>query len=197
MSKRLLVSPTLLGVGLLLLQGLTGCVTGSDLEKLNAGLTQRVEAVNSTVQAELKELQQELKAAHATQQQGQRDLAEALNAVRSESKAKFEELLAGGTTRAQTLKELRDETAEARKAVRDYAAQSVQDLSKITTVSAELKAELQNVGQAMRQTLLGTYQAEEAALRERLKVVTKVRQDLESASAKSGEKPASLHPSIP
>ncbi len=184
MSRRLPASPALLGVGLLLLQGLAGCATGSDLEKLNAGLTQRVEAATSTVQAELNELQQELKAAHATQQKGQRDLAEALNAVRSESKAKYQELIERGTQRAQVLQELKDDIAEGRKAVRDYAAKSVQDLSKITTLSAELKAELQNVEQAVRQTLLGTYQAEEAALRERLKVVTKVRQNLESAAGK-------------
>ncbi len=190
MSRRLPASPALLGVGLLLLQGLAGCATGSDLEKLNAGLTQRVEAATSTVQAELNELQQELKAAHATQQKGQRDLAEALNAVRSESKAKFQELIERGTQRVQVLQELKDDIAEGRKAVRDYAAKSVQDLSKITTLSAELKAELQNVEQAVRQTLLGTYQAEEAALRERLKVVTKVRQNLESAAGKVEDKRA-------
>ncbi len=182
-------SPAVLGVGLLLLQGLTGCATGSDIEKLNTGLTQKVDAMNSIVQAELRELRQELKSAQTKRQKGQQNFVKALHEAQSASKARFDELAAGRAETAQTLKALKEETAEARKAVKDYVAKSVEDFGKIARVADELKAELQKVDRSVRQTLLGTYQAEEAALRERLKVVIKLRQGLQSESPKSAETP--------
>ena len=108
----------ILGAGCLLLFG-TGCVTNSDLKRLNKDLSQRIEALHQASETQLTGLRQDLK-----------------------------------QDQARTLEILQAETAN-------------------------VKQELLRVQQMMKQTLLGTYQVEEAALKARLRVLEKVRMELE------------------
>lgn len=110
----------ILGAGLLLLLG-TGCVTSSDLQKLNKDLSQRIDMMHKASESQLVGLRQDLK-----------------------------------QDQARTLKVLQAETAK-------------------------VKYELLRVQQTMKQTLLGTYKVEEAALKERLRVLERVRLELENS----------------
>lgn len=138
----------------MLLHAVAGCATASDLEKVDKGLTQRLEAMNNALHIQVGELRTDLKA------------------VQADAKAALEKITESEATTFQLLSEMKDQTTK-----------SSRDLGKIVTLSAKLNTELQKVQRALRQTLAGVYHAEEAALRERLKVLVEVRKELESLEA--------------
>ena len=141
----------LLGLGLMIVQTVVGCVTASDLEKVDKGLTQRLEAMNNAVQVQVDELHTDVKA------------------VQADTKAALEKITESEATMSEILREMHEQITK-----------STRDLGKMAGVSTELKVELRRVQQALRQTLAGVYHAEEAALRERLKVIGDVRKELEA-----------------
>ncbi len=180
----------------LLLPSLTACATSSDLEKLSQGLTEQFKSVDSTVQSRLLELGDQLRDLQAQEQERERKFSQALSAAQAESKEAFDGLMAEGARSAQRLEELRQraaelkqETAETRRAVTEYAEKSTQDLSRMATLAAQLRDELKSVQLVVTRTLLGTYEAEEASLRERLRVLSKVRQELQEGSSSASSQP--------
>lgn len=120
------------GAGFLLLLG-TGCVTNSDLQKLNKDLSQRIDTMHKASESQMTGLRQDLK-----------------------------------QDQARTLKILQAETA------------------KVTY-------ELLRVQQTMKQTLLGTYKVEEAALKERLRVLERVRMELEGSGSYAAQDVLLVH----
>ncbi len=161
----------LIGAGLILFQALVGCATSSDLKELDASLTQKVGASNTAVQSDVEELRNQLKAVEAAQEKRHQEVAQTLHALRADTKAVAEKVTEGEARRTQMLQEIRDGTAKTN-----------QQLDRMIRVSAGLVKELHDVENALLGTLLGTYQAEEAALRGRLKVLTEVRQQLEAVN---------------
>lgn len=145
-----------LGLGLMLLHAVAGCATASDLEKVDKGLTQRLEAMNNALHSQVGELRTDLKA------------------VQADAKAALEKITESEATTFRMLSEMKDQTSK-----------SSRDMGKIVTLSAKLNTELHKVQHALRHTLAGVYHAEEAALRERLKVLVEVRKELESLEAKN------------
>ncbi len=172
--------PISVGMAVVLLFGVTGCVTTTDLEKLDAGLTQKLEALNNTVQTQVAELRAQLRASQTAQAKRVEGLANYLTAVRADTTAAVEKVTAGELERSRILNELKTETTEARKAMTESAAETKRDVGRIAALTAELKTELHNIGRWARQTLLGNYKVEEAALRERLRALAQVREELES-----------------
>lgn len=122
----------LFGSGFLLLVG-TGCVTNSDLQKLNQDLSQRLDTLHKASESQMTGLRKDLR-------QGQ----------------------------ARTLEVLQAETAK-------------------------VKYELLRVQQTMKQTLVGTYKVEEAALKERLRVLAQVRMELEGSGNYAGQDVLLVH----
>ncbi len=116
----------------LLLLG-TGCVTKSDLQKMNHNLSQRIDVLQKSSESHLVGLRQELK-----------------------------------QDQAKTLEVLQAETSK-------------------------VKHELLRVQESMKQTLLGTYKVEEAALKERLRVLERVRQELEHSGSYPSQDVLLLH----
>lgn len=144
-----------------------GCVTGTDLEKLDAKLNARLDALDDSMQARIQELRSDL---------GEQ-VTGGLEASQRGTLAAVERL---ETSLARA-------TETTRQTVVEYAARSEEHLDRIAELTAALQHQLQGVQAAVKQTLLGTYEAEEAALRERLKVLSRIRQELETAAENEPE----------
>lgn len=144
-----------------------GCVTATDLEKLDAKLNARLDGLDENVRARIEELRSDL---------GQQ-VTGGLQAGQRDTRAAVERLE----------KSLAQATETTRQTVADYAARSEQHLDRVAQLTAGLTEQLKGVQVAVKQTLLGTYEAEEAALRERLKVLSRLRQELGAAGGKEPE----------
>jgi len=164
-------------VCLVLAAALSGCATRADLQKLDDGLTKKMDV---------------LKAAVST--------------VAADTRAALDELRRSETARTDLLKELKDDIADTRQAVGEHSAESKQRGETLVFVTAEnqkylqaVKTDVSAVGeqvkrlpalmaglgqdvQALHQALLGIYKIEEAALRERLRALEAVRKQLEKRS---------------
>ena len=183
----------------MILSGLTGCATGSDLEHLSASVSQRLDVLASNVQAESRRLQAQLDGQAKRQQDLSRmvesikaSLEAEVHAVKAEvsslgndTRGALEEVLAQESARNKLLNDLRQEAAQTRKALDEYAGKTQQVQQALGAFSARLDQLPSIVGQvgtevhALSQTLLGGYRLEEAALRDRLKAIEQVLKHLE------------------
>ena len=169
-SERLLV-----GIAFLLGQAVVGCATSSDLKELDAGLSQKMEAMNSSVQAEANGLRKELQAAQDAEADRHAELVRTLNELQSDTRTTAQRVTEGEAQRSKLLKDLRDQ-----------AEKSTDELARIVALTTDLRREIRNVEQVFARTLRGAYQAEEAALRERLRVLDLIEKELETLAPEGG-----------
>ncbi|MFQ5992398.1 MAG: hypothetical protein ACE5NA_08160 [Nitrospiraceae bacterium] len=193
-----------LGIGVVFLLGAMGCATASDLQKLDQGLTQKLDTANSSLMSEIKDLRGELKTVQSDNEKQQAELVRTLEQFRSDNKAAMEDMRRHEALRSELLlKEVRSETARTREALAASAKENEQALAQIVALNDGTHKRLEHIQKTVatvkqlpsfltglntemhmiRQTLLGGYKLEEAALKERLKILEKVRMQLEPVVA--------------
>lgn len=147
------------GVGLALLLGLAGCVTPADLDRLDQGLSQKLdrgqaktqEAVVAALRAEMGGVREDMNQFRASVENRMNELRGEVDAIRS----------------AQAKRQ--DELARSLDVVRTTLETEVVGLRQLVeTLKADTKAALaqMEVGQAMQQKLLTTARSDQALLKE-------------------------------
>lgn len=222
--KRLLSYRCLgVGLGLVFLQAEMGCTTAADLQKLDQGVSRKLETLGSTIRTEIAGLRADLGA----QEKRQQDLIKALDTVKlmiqneadnlrrqiaglqSDTRAVREEIKVDEREREQALRDLAEETVNiVRKAVDEYGAKMQQQLhtldQSLSTLSAglapvpSLVTTLGGEMHSLTHTLVSSYRLEEATLKDRLKALEQVLKQLDSVEGlqQSGV-PPSKEPSLP
>lgn len=208
---------------LTMLMSLVGCATNSDLERLDHSLSQRLDTMTASLRADSSRINGQLE----TQSKRQQDLSRAVEglksniegegkavrsdmaAIKTESKALYEEMLAHEAIQTQLSKDTRLEMAHTKKALDEFAGKTDEELATLSDVAKTVSKEIRSLQQALtsfssrleqlpsmvsqvgsqvhglNQTLMGSYKLEEAALRDRLKAVEQVLKQLEPASVKT------------
>ncbi len=164
MRSLLPVEPVGIGMGLILLLGGMGCATTSDLEKLNQGLTQKLESLDTSVQTQMADLRTEL-----------------MEDIKSEAASTRRAQTEQAEERARALARIEALTDKLNKQL-ESVQQAVAPVAELPSYLSGLSAKMQSIGQA----LLGNYELEEAALRERLKILEQARKRLEPVVAEQG-----------
>lgn len=180
----------LLGLPLFAAFSLSGCVTTSDLDQLNQQVTGQIEALERTNRAQLGELQAQLDDLRRGNDELRGDLAGlsgTLSDAKSETRAIRETVERSEASRAQMERKLEQEIVRNREGLAAYAGKSAEALRRIAQRSGEVSTEVRSLRSGVMAMLLGTYRAEEAALRERLKTVVETRERLELMTGDSTE----------
>ncbi len=151
-------------MGLILLLGGMGCVTTSDLEKLNQGLTQKLESLDTSVQTQMADLRTEL-----------------MEDIKSEAASTRKAQTEQAEERQRALARIEALTDKLNKQL-ESVQQAVAPVAELPSYLSGLSAKMQSIGQA----LLGNYELEEAGLRERLKILEQARKRLEPVVAEQG-----------
>ncbi len=97
------------GAGLILLQALVGCASSSEIKELDAGLSQKMVSLDNSVQSEVLDLRQELKAVEAAQEKRHAEIAQTIKDLRADTKAIVQEITEGEAERTEILEELRED----------------------------------------------------------------------------------------
>ncbi len=150
----------LIGLGMLVLLGGTGCATSADLRRLNAELTQ-----NQDANAEV--LRAELNAAQAAQAQQLEEMRRVLESVRAEMAT------------ANILTEYMAKTMDGINKMTLWAKNMNKQFANIKQVPALLSG-LSMEMHSLRLTLLESYRLEEAALKDRLRTMEQSLRQLEA-----------------
>ena len=164
MRSLLPVEPVGMGMGLILLLGGMGCATTSDLEKLNQGLTQKLESLDTSVQTQMADLRTEL-----------------MEDIKSEAASTRKAQTEQAEERQRALARIEALTDKLNKQL-EGVQQAVAPVAGLPSYLSGLSAKMQSIGQA----LLGNYELEEAGLRERLKILEQARKRLEPVVAEQG-----------
>ena len=164
-----------IGLSIAIVLGGTGCATSSDLGKLSRGLTQKLETLDNTVQTQVESLRADLQTTQAASTQQYEELQQTLEGVKSEM-ATASMLKTYSTDAIRGIKKVVDWTEQAKAqlaSLRQLRAAVDQLPSLVSGLSTEMRS--------LRKILLTTYRLEEAALRERLKALNKMRRELEAS----------------
>jgi hypothetical protein len=196
---------TVLGCVLLTLFCLAGCATSSELERLDASLSQRLDTVSAGIRADQSRIQAQLEA----QGKRQQDLSRVLEALKTsmeaegkavrrdlvDSKAVFEELLGSIVAQAQLSKDTRLQLDRTQKALEEFSGKMHRELASLeeaakaaSTRLEQLPSMVSQVGNqvhGLSQMVTGSFKMEEAALRERLKAVEHLLKQLEPVPVKT------------
>lgn len=163
------------GMGFVLLLAGTGCATTSDLEKLDQGISRKLEAQDKRTQVEMNRLRSQLNTVQTAQEKQQRETVRKLDELWSTVRTESENLHLA----VEALhKDLTAETTNTRKILDEFVEKSRLNLERIESSAGEVRVQMS----ALNQTLLGTYRFEEAALRERLKTLEQLKKQLEPVS---------------
>lgn len=169
--------------GLALTLALTGCVTGKDLTTLEGRLIEELQAMEARTQPQVGALQAELERVRGAQDSLREDLMQSLAAARSDTQAAQEAVKRGQASLDELKTVLQAEISQNRKALDQYAGQSAAALKQIAEHTKRASGEMQGFRREMMQSLLGSFRAEEAALRERLNAMVQTRKQLESLAS--------------
>lgn len=211
-------------LGLVLLQAEAGCTTAADLQKLDQGISRKLETLGATIRTEMAGLRADLGAQDKRQQdliktidtiklmlQSEADdLRRQVAALQSDTRSVREEIRAGEREREQALKSLTQETvAIVRKAADEYGVKMQQQLHDLDQSLSALRDGVGSVpplvtklGGEMRsltQTLVGSYRLEEARLKDRLRVLEQMLKQLDSSveGAQQAGAPSAKEPLLP
>ncbi len=166
------------GMAVFLLLGVTGCATSTDLEKLDAGLNKQLVTLDKSVQTQLQALRTDLQTSRVEHLDQHEELKRTLEVVKAEM-ATANTLTTYAAQHTEALHNVAASHEKVNKQLRGLqeAAASVKQLPPLL---ANLGTELH----VFRQTLLKTYALEEAALKERLRVLDQFRRQLEAVPAR-------------
>jgi hypothetical protein len=151
------------GMAALVLSGLTGCATSSDMDQFKQSLTQRLDGIASSLQADTRRLQAQLDGQGKRQQELSRSveavksglegefraLRAEMGGLRTDTKTMVDELVSSATLSGQIMKDLRVESTHMRKALDDYAGKMHQELGKIEAVAQDGSKEIHTLEQTL------------------------------------------------
>lgn len=198
-SRRVL---PLMGVGILSAVVGTGCATSSDLQKLNQGISQSLQAQGRTMRSEIALLRDELKALRAETE----GLRAQVGTFQQDTNAVFERMSQEEAMRNRTLSNLSTMTMTVKKDVdkrlthmEEVAGETTKDirevqkqvsgfndrLDQLPPVVSALSAEVRS----LTDTLWGSYEVEEAGLRDRLRTLEAIKKRLRPLEARQQTAP--------
>ncbi len=193
---------SLLGLALLLIA--TGCVTTSDLDKLEHNLAQKVDAQTRSVRSEVATVRDQIKAIKAEVE----GLRAQVGTFQMDMRAALEDEKRTDALRDQILKDLTLAATSTKKAVEGSQAAAQEELKKLQAVTGDASRQVQALQQvvstvsarmeqlpaqvgalsgdlrALTDTLLGTYALEEAALKDRLRALDEMKRRLKPFEAR-------------
>jgi archaellum component FlaC len=192
------------GIGLVVSLLAAGCATSSDLQKLNLDLAQKLDAQTKTLRAETSSLRDQAKSFKTELE----SLRAQVGTFQFETRTALERLNEQEVMRQQILNELTASAANTKKTMEGYGATSLERFGKIETMTRETAKQLQTVQQSvsgfsgrieqlpslvttlgtevrsLTATLLGSYELEEAALKDRLRAVEDMKKRLRPLEAR-------------
>lgn len=177
----------------------SACVTKSDLEQLNRDLSLKMDTANSQAREEVASLREGMDQLQTGQKALRDDVTTSVDSLRADTSDALTKLAGDDQQRSQEIKQLDSQIAKTRQALKDYVATNSQALEQIAQVTKDVNQKLARIEQtvgvikslppavtqlgtelhALRQTLQQTYQLEEVALRQRLKVLEELSRQLE------------------
>ncbi|HXF94440.1 MAG TPA: hypothetical protein VNK46_16945 [Nitrospiraceae bacterium] len=191
-------------LGLALLLTATGCVTTSDLDKLEHNLAQKVDAQTRSVRSEVATVRDQIKAVKAEVE----GLRAQIGTFQMDMRAALEDEKRTDALRDQILKDLTLVATGTKKAVEGSQAAAQEELKKLEAVTGDASRQVQALQQvvstvsarmeqlpaqvgalsgdlrALTDTLLGTYALEEAALKDRLRALDEMKRRLKPFEAR-------------
>jgi chromosome segregation ATPase len=182
----------------------TGCVTTSDLDKLEHNLAQKVDAQTRSVRSEVATVRDQIKAVKAEVE----GLRAQIGTFQMDMRAALEDEKRTDALRDQILKDLTLVATGTKKAVEGSQAAAQEELKKLEAVTGDASRQVQALQQvvstvsarmeqlpaqvgalsgdlrALTDTLLGTYALEEAALKDRLRALDEMKRRLKPFEAR-------------
>ncbi len=182
----------------------TGCVTTSDLDRLEHNLAQKVDSQTRAVRSEVATARDQIKAIKAEME----GLRAQVGSFQMDIRAALEDEKRAGALRDQILKDLILETTSTKKAVEGSQAAAQEELKKLEAVTGDASRQVQALQQvvstvsarmdqlpaqvsalsgdlrALTDALLGTYALEEAALKDRLRALDEMKRRLKPLEAR-------------
>lgn len=195
MKQRSRSALLLVGTGVVLSWLAAGCATSSDLEMLNLELSKKLDAQTRTMRAETGSLREQVKSFKGELE----NLRAQVGTFQLDTRSALELLKEQEVMNGQILHELSTVTTSTRKTIEGYATKMQDQSGKIESMTGEVTTQLQSVQQAvsgvkgrieqfpplvtalgtevrsLTETLMGNYELEEAALKDRLRVVEEMK----------------------
>lgn len=191
------------GAGIILSFVTVGCATSSDLDKLYLDLNSRLKVQTRTIQAETSRMRDETKAFRT--EMG--ELRSEVDTFHAEMKKALDRLNEQEIMTDQIVKKLNMNSENTRRAMEGYGTKSLERFGKIEAMTGEASKQLQVIQHAVSDsngriqqlpslvstlgteihslttTLLGSYELEEAALKDRLRTIEQMKKRLSPLEA--------------
>lgn len=158
------------GTGIVVAWLASGCATSSDLERLNLELSQKLDAQTKAMRAETSSLRDQTKSFKTELE----NLRAQVGTFQLDTRSALELLKEQEVMSSQILNELSTVTTSLKKTVEGYDARASGFRSRmeqlpplVTTLGTEVRS--------LTETLAGNYELEEAALKDRLRVVEEMK----------------------
>lgn len=195
----------LVGVGASLVVSVlaAGCATSSDLQQFNRDLSQKLDAQTRTLRAETSSLRDQAQSFKTELE----SVRAQVNTFHLEMKTTLERLKEQEVIRDRIVNELAANTANTRKVMEGYGAKNLEQFGRLEVMTGEAAKHLQTVQKTildtngrveqlpslvttlgmevhtLTATLAGSYELEEAALKERLQAVGEMKKRLRPLEA--------------
>jgi archaellum component FlaC len=201
---------SLMGAGITVSLLATGCVTSSDLTKLNEDLTHKLDGYTKTMRSEVGRLHEQIKSLR-TETEG---LRAQVGTLQLNTTASLDMVKEQGVISQQALRDLSTVTIGTKKEVENYAGKAREHFGKIEEMTGENTKQIRTVQQvvsgfssridhfpslvsaigtevrSLTETLRGTYELEEGGLRDRLRAIEEMRKRLRPFEASQQTGPA-------
>ena len=189
---------SLMGAGITVSLLATGCVTSSDLTKLNEDLTHKLDGYTKTMRSEVGRLHEQIKSLR-TETEG---LRAQVGTLQLNTTASLDMVKEQGVISQQALRDLSTVMIGTKKEVESYGARAREHIGKIEEMTGENMKQIRTVQQvvsgfssridhlpslvstlgtevrSLTETLRGTYELEEGGLRDRLRAVEEMKKRL-------------------
>ncbi len=199
----------LMGAGIVVSLLAAGCVTSSDLEQLDRNLSQKMDAQSRAMRSEVSSLLGRVKTL-STETEG---LRAQVRTFQLDTSAALELVNEQGVIREQALRDLSTVTISTKREVEGYSAKAREHFGRIEEMTGEATKQIRTVQQivsgfsgridqlpplvsalgtevrSLTETLLGSYELEEVALRDRLRAVEEMKKRLRPLEARQQSGP--------
>lgn len=199
----------LMGAGIVVSLLAAGCVTSSDLEKLDQNLTKKLDAQTRSMRSEVSSLREQVKT--VSTETG--DLRAQMRTFQLDTSAALELVKEQGVISEQALRDLSTVSISTKREVEGYGAKAREHFGKIEEMTGEATKQIRTVQQvvsgfsgridqlpslvsalgieirSLTETLLGSYELEEVALRDRLRAVEEMKKRLRPLEARQQSGP--------
>ena len=194
----------LMGAGMVVSLLAAGCATSSDVEKLDRNLSQKMDAQSKAMRSEVNSLREEVKNVSAETE----GLRTQVRTFQLDTSAALELVKEQGVIREQALRDLSTVTVSTRKELEGYGTKAREHFGKIEEMTGEVTKQIRAIQQvvsgfsgridqlpplvsalgtevrSLTETLLGSYELEEVALRDRLRAVEEMKKRLRPLEAR-------------